>query len=80
MEGYATAAEVAAYFHISKGMVYKVANEMLETPEGDGVLKIGTLTRIQPAKFEAFLARRKEKDNDVQREIETGEPEEDQES
>ena len=57
---YAKADEIAAFYHISQSMVYKIANKMLETPEECGVVKIGTLTRINPERFEAYLQKKGE--------------------
>lgn len=72
MTRYAKAKEIAAFYCISQSMVYKIAREMLETPEECGVVKIGTLTRINPERFEAFL-QKKGANNDLQAEISTEE-------
>lgn len=69
---YAKAKEIAAFYCISQSMVYKIAREMLETPEECGVVKIGTLTRINPERFEAYLQKKGAK-NDLQAEISTEE-------
>lgn len=72
MTRYARAKEIAAFYCISQSMVYKIAREMLETPEECGVVKIGTLTRINPERFEAFL-QKKGANNELQTEISTEE-------
>lgn len=72
MTRYAKAKEIAAFYCISQSMVYKIAREMLDTPEECGVVKIGTLTRINPERFEAFL-QKKGANNDLQAEISTEE-------
>lgn len=72
MTRYARAKEIAAFYCISQSMVYKIAREMLETPEECGVVKIGTLTRINPERFEAFL-QKKGANNELQAEIPTEE-------
>ena len=68
MTRYAKAKDIAAFYCISQSMVYKIAREMLETPEECGVVKIGTLTRINPERFEAYL-QKKGANNELQAEI-----------
>ena len=69
MTDYATATQLAAFYQISRSMVYKIVNRMLENPE-TRVLKIGTLTRIPRDEFEDFLRANTEKGakDDIQRE------------
>lgn len=72
MTRYAKAKDIAAFYCISQSMVYKIAREMLETPEECGVVKIGTLIRINPERFEAYL-QKKGANNELQAEIPTEE-------
>lgn len=58
MTRYAKAKEIAAFYCISQSMVYKIAREMLGIPEECGVVKIGTLTRINPERFEVYLQKK----------------------
>lgn len=54
MTDYATPTQIAAYYQISKSMVYKVIRRMLENPE-TRVVRIGKLMRVPIEDFQAFI-------------------------
>lgn len=53
---YATPAQLASYYQISKSMVYKVAKKMLQEPDTQAI-RIGSLIRIPTDAFQEFLER-----------------------
>lgn len=56
MKTYATPAQLASYYQISKSMVYKMAKKMLQEPDTQAI-RIGSLIRIPTDAFQDFLER-----------------------